>query len=113
MLKKVHIAEVELDKADFEGNAMDAWLRHVHVTPDETLGAGVFEGRSGHFVFEYGHDEVVYVLSGRYQLEDLDNGHIITAGSGDLVVIPKGTRLRATVIEPFRCLYVNAPAWTN
>ena len=113
MLKKVRIAEVELNKADFEGNAMDAWHGNVHVTPEETMGAGVFEGRSGHFIFEYGHDEVVYVLSGRYRLEDLSKGHTITAGPGDLVVIPKGIRLRATVIEPFRCLYVTAPAWAD
>jgi uncharacterized cupin superfamily protein len=113
MLKKFHVAEVEVDQADFEGNAMDAWLRNVHVTAEGTMGVGVFEGRSGHFTFEYGHDEVVYVISGKYRLEDLSNGQAILAEPGDLVIIPKGIKLRATIVEPLRCVYVTAPAWTG
>jgi uncharacterized cupin superfamily protein len=113
MLKKFRVAEVEVDKADFEGNAMDAWLRNVHVTAGKTMGAGVFEGRSGHFVFEYGHDEVVYIISGKYRLEDLRSGQAILAEQGDLVIIPKGIKLRATIIEPLRCVYVTSPAWTD
>ena len=111
MLSKHRIADISVEKADFEGNAMDAWVRALYTNDALTLGGGVFEGRSGCFEFEYPHDELVYVISGQYRLEDLATGQALVAGAGDLTVIPKGTRLRATIIEPMRCLYVTSPAW--
>ena len=113
MLKIFHADRIDLEPADFEGNAMDAWVRTLHVTPGDTVAAGVFEGRSGYFEFEYGHDEVVYITAGSYRLEDLESGQAITAEAGDLVIIPKGIRLRATIVEPLRCVYVTVPAWTE
>ncbi len=113
MLTKYCVADVDVEQADFEGNAMDAWLRGVYTNDAQTLGAGVFEGRSGHFEFEYPHDELVYVISGKYRLEDLVTGEVVEAEAGDLAVIPRGTKLRATIVEPMRCLYVTSPAWTG
>jgi len=58
------------------------------------------------------YDEIDYVISGSLTIEDGANR--ITAGPGELILIPRGSQIRFSVPEHARFLYVTYPAdWQN
>lgn len=59
----------------------------------------------------HGGDEILLVLSGRYELEV--EGQKYTLGPGDSVFTPRGLRHRVTNIgtETGECIFVISPPW--
>ncbi len=66
-----------------------------------------------HTTFEWrlNYDEIDYVIEG--SLTIIKNGKRVTAGPGELILIPKGSSIQFSVPEKARFLYVTYPAEWN
>ncbi|MGX7148585.1 cupin domain-containing protein [Enterococcus ureasiticus] len=80
------------------------------VTLDESprLGCGlmVMEDTTFDWLLEY--DEVDYIIEGR--LDVIIDGRTITAGPGEIILIPKGSQIKFSVSGKARFIYVTYPA---
>ncbi|WP_086313481.1 ethanolamine utilization protein EutQ [Enterococcus sp. 7F3_DIV0205] len=72
------------------------------------LGCGlmVMEDTTFDWLLEY--DEVDYIIEGR--LDVLIDGRTITAGPGEIILIPKGSQIKFSVSGTARFVYVTYPA---
>lgn len=76
------------------------------------LGVGIMEMSDTTFPWTLNYDEMDYVVEGR--LDILCNGQKVSAGSGELIHIPKGSEIRFSVTGHARFLYFVYPAnWQN
>lgn len=76
------------------------------------LGAGLMEMRATTFPWELHYDEIDYVIEGSLTVEF--GTHAVTAGPGQVILIPRGSSIRFSVPEFARFLYVTYPAdWQN
>ena len=76
------------------------------------LGAGIMEMRDTTFPWTLNYDEMDYVVEGR--LDILCSGQRVSAGPGELIHIPKGSRIQFSVTGHARFLYFVYPAdWQN
>lgn len=76
------------------------------------LGCGIMEMEHTTFPWTLQYDEVDYVISGTLTVNCC--GKSVTAGPGELILIPKGSHIRFSVPEKARFLYVTYPAdWQN
>jgi ethanolamine utilization protein EutQ len=88
---------------------MDVRLRDVVTAADGSpVAAGVMSLREGSFPWELTYDEVQLVLEGELHL-GTDEGTIV-GHPGDLLYVPKGTRLTFGTPSWTRFLYVTYPA---
>ena len=72
------------------------------------LGCGVMEMEQTTFPWTLRYDEVDYVISG--SLTIYYGQTAVTAGPGELILIPKGSSILFSVPEKARFLYVTYPA---
>lgn len=72
------------------------------------LGVGVMEMEDTTFPWTLNYDEVDYVIEGK--LDILTEGERVSAGEGELIFIPKGSRIQFSVTGKARFLYVTYPA---
>ena len=72
------------------------------------LGCGVMEIRQSEFPWTMQYDEIDYVISGTLSVH-LDS-HVITAAPGEVILIPKGSKIRFAAKDCARFLYVTYPA---
>ena len=72
------------------------------------LGVGVMEMEDTTFPWTLNYDEVDYVIEGK--LDILTEGERVSAGAGELIFIPKGSRIQFSVTGKARFLYVTYPA---
>ncbi len=72
------------------------------------LGAGVMEMTDTTFPWTLDYDEIDYVLEGR--LTVLTGERAVSAGPGELILIPKGSDIRFSVTGRARFLYFVYPA---
>lgn len=76
------------------------------------LGAGLMEMRETTFPWELHYDEIDYVIEGSLTVEF--GTRAVTAGPGQVILIPRGSSIRFSVPEFARFLYVTYPAdWQN
>ena len=76
------------------------------------LGCGIMEMEHTTFPWTLQYDEIDYVISGQLTIHCC--GKSITAGPGELLLIPKGSSIQFSVPEKARFLYVTYPAdWQN
>jgi ethanolamine utilization protein EutQ len=88
---------------------MDVRLRDVVTAADGSpVAAGVMSLREGSFPWELTYDEVQLVLEGELHL-GTDEGTVVGL-PGDLLYVPKGTRLTFGTPSWTRFLYVTYPA---
>jgi ethanolamine utilization protein EutQ (cupin superfamily) len=73
------------------------------------LGMTLFEAEPGSYSTENAYDELYFFLAGSARFES--GGDAIQAGTGDVVVVPRGTRVRVTIEEPIRTFCVGVPHW--
>ena len=82
------------------------------LTESPRLGAGLMEMRETTFPWHLDYDEIDYVIEGSLTVEF--GTHAVTAGPGQVILIPKGSSIRISAPEFARFLYVTYPAdWQN
>lgn len=76
------------------------------------LGCGIMEMKHTTFDWTLNYDEIDYVIEG--SLSIIINGKTVTAGPGELILIPKGSTIKFSVPDYARFIYVTYPAdWAN
>lgn len=78
------------------------------LTENPRLGAGLMEMRETAFPWHLDYDEIDYVIEGSLTVEF--GTRAVTAGPGQVILIPKGSSIRFSVPEFARFLYVTYPA---
>lgn len=103
----------EADRLD-TGDKNHQVYTHDVLTLEESprLGAGIMEMKRTTFPWELGYDEVDYVITG--QLTVYFGETAVTANAGEMIFIPKGSKIMFSAPEEARFLYVTYPAdWQN
>ncbi|HWI75307.1 MAG TPA: cupin domain-containing protein [Baekduia sp.] len=100
----VPLASYELPAGDTIAGQPEA--RNLTVLADDRVSVGIFENAPG-TVRTNGVEEVFYVLEGHASIE-LDTGHVIEVGPGDLGRVPRGHTALWTFLSTFRIVYVLA-----
>lgn len=72
------------------------------------LGAGLMEMKQTTFDWTLTYDEIDYVIEGRLSIHC--NGRTETAGPGEVLLIPKGSKIQFSAPDFARFLYVTYPA---
>lgn len=72
------------------------------------LGCGVMEMRETTFDWTLNYDEIDYVIEGH--LDVIVDGRKISADTGELILIPKGSKIKFSVPNYARFIYVTYPA---
>ena len=105
----VKIPSVKLEKFD-TGNPDDkVYLTDVFsIEESGRLSCGVMEMEESAFDWTLNYDEIDYVIEGT--LEIIIDGRKITGNRGDVILIPKGSRIKFSAPEFARFLYVIYPA---
>ncbi|ATO51793.1 cupin domain-containing protein [Brevibacillus laterosporus] len=72
------------------------------------LGCGIMEMKETTFDWTLNYDEIDYVIEG--YLEIIIDGRKVSAKAGEIILIPKGTKIQFSVPEFARFMYVTYPA---
>lgn len=109
---KVALPDVHIGPADRleTGKPQDKVYTHDLFSLSESprLGCGIMEMEQTTFDWTLNYDEVDYVIEGALTI--IKNGKSVTAGPGELILIPKGSVIQFSVPERARFLYVTYPA---
>ena len=96
------------------GNPADrVWTRDLFTLEQSPrLGAGLMVMEHTPFPWHLAYDEIDYVISGR--LTVISPAGPVTAGPGQVILIPKDSDIQFSAPESARFLYVTYPAdWQN
>ena len=107
---KIHVTET--DRLD-TGNKKDKVYTHDLFSLSESprLGCGIMEMERTTFDWTLDYDEIDYVMDG--ELTIVKDRMQVTAGPGEIILIPKGSRIQFSVPERARFIYVTYPADWN
>ncbi len=108
---KIHVTET--DRLD-TGNRNDRVYTHDLFTLSESprLGCGIMEMEKTTFDWTLDYDEIDYVIEG--SLTIIKDKMQVTAGPGEIILIPKGSKIQFSVPQSARFMYVTYPAdWAN
>ena len=110
-LPAVQVAERDrLDTGDPAHRVFTHDLFSLEESP--RLGCGIMEMERTTFPWTLGYDEIDYVISGKLTIQYGEQS--VTAGPGELILIPKGSHIFFSVPDKARFLYVTYPAdWQN
>lgn len=103
----------ETDKLQ-TGNAMDRVYTRDLLTLEESprLGCGVMVMEQTTFPWTLQYDEIDFVMEGTLSI--ICGSQTVTAGPGEGIYIPKGSKISFSAPEKARFLYVTYPAdWKN
>lgn len=76
------------------------------------LGCGVMVMKETTFDWTLNYDEIDYVIEGH--LDIIINGNTVSADPGELILIPKGSKIKFSVPNYARFIYVTYPAdWAS
>lgn len=92
------------------GKASDRVFTHDLFSLEESprLGCGIMEMEETTFDWTLNYDEIDYVIEGTLTI--IKNGTSVSAGPGELILIPKGSSIQFSVPGKARFLYVTYPA---
>lgn len=113
---KVKVPDIKVEPSDRldTGKAADQVYTHDLFTLSESprLGCGIMEMEKTTFDWTLNYDEIDYVIEG--SLTIIANGNSVTAGPGEIILIPKGSKIQFSVLQSARFLYVTYPAdWAD
>ncbi|MGO1042606.1 cupin domain-containing protein [Clostridioides difficile] len=103
----------ESDRLD-TGNPNDIVYTKDLFTLEESprLGCGMMEMKKTTFDWTLNYDEIDYVIEGN--LDIIIEGRKISASSGELIFIPRGSKIQFSVPNYARFIYVTYPAdWAS
>lgn len=106
------VRTAQRDRLD-TGNPKDQVYTHdmFSLAESSRLGCGVMEMENTTFDWTLNYDEIDYVIDGTLTI--LKNGKSVTAGPGEIILIPKGSAIQFSVMGKARFLYVTNPADWN
>lgn len=107
------IRVTEADRMD-TGKSGDVVYTHdlFSLAQSPRLGTGIMEMRSTTFDWTLSYDEIDYVIEGTLSIHC--GSRTVTAGPGEVILIPKGSTIQFSVPDYARFLYVTYPAdWQN
>jgi len=106
-LKRMNLDSVELQPVDFFD--IDARSNELVVREGRRLVVELYEASTGTFEWNIPGEEVLYVLEGEEQMEDLDAGETFTLKKGDFIHLLANRRVRVTYRpdNPFRALIIS------
>ena len=111
-VKLVKVPSVETNENDRldTGDPNHRVFTHDLFTLQESprLGCGIMEMEKTTFPWTLQYDEIDYVISGSLSICYEDT--TVTAGPGELILIPKGSSIKFSVPDYARFLYVTYPA---
>lgn len=111
-VKLVRLPEVRIEESDRLDTGDRSHRVYTHdvlsLTESPRLGCGIMEMEQTAFPWTLQYDEIDYVISG--SLTVLWEDHRITAGPGEMILIPKGSSISFSVEDHARFLYVTYPA---
>ena len=92
------------------GNPADrVWTRDLFTLEESPrLGCGLMVMERTTFPWTLHYDEIDYVIEGRLSI--LIDGKCVSAGPGEIILIPKGSSIQFSVEEKARFLYFVYPA---
>lgn len=108
---KVQVSEQ--DRLD-TGNPKDKVFTHDLFSLSESgrLGCGIMEMEQTTFDWTLNYDEIDYVIEGFLTI--LYKEKQVTAGPGELILIPKGSKIKFSVPKKAKFLYITYPAdWAS
>ncbi len=107
------VKEMTLDKFD-TGNPEDqVYLKDIFsVEESPRLGAGMMEMTESTFDWTLTYDEIDYIIEGTLEI-DID-GRRVVGHAGDVILIPKNTKIKFSAPNHAKFLYVVYPAnWSE
>lgn len=109
-VKVVRGSSVQLERFAAAGEGKNVRLKDVITAADRSpMGAGFMAWKAADsFAWELTYDEVDYVLEG--ELHVTIDGRVVEAKAGDVVFIPKGSRITFGTPSSVRVFYVTHPA---
>lgn len=112
----IKLATVKVDESNRldTGNPKDVVYTKDLFTLEESprLGCGMMEMKETTFDWILNYDEIDYVIEGT--LDIIIDGRKVSASEGEIVFIPKGTKIQFSVKDFARFLYVTYPAdWAS
>lgn len=112
-IKLPEITVSEEDRLD-TGNPNDIVYTKDLFSLEESprLGCGLMVMKETTFDWTLDYDEIDYVISGK--LDITIDGRKVSASAGELILIPKNSKIQFSVAEEARFVYVTFPAdWQN
>ncbi|WP_291292285.1 ethanolamine utilization protein EutQ [Enterococcus sp.] len=112
-IKLPEITVSEEDRLD-TGNPNDMVYTKDLFSLEESprLGCGLMVMKETTFDWTLDYDEIDYVISGK--LDIIIDGRKVSANAGELILIPKNSKIQFSVPEEARFVYVTFPAdWQN
>lgn len=99
----------EEDRLDTGNPAHKVYCKDL-VTLDESprLGCGLMVMEDTTFDWLLDYDEIDYIIEG--QLDVIVDGRVISAGPGEIILIPKSSKIQFSVKGKARFVYVTYPA---
>ena len=106
-LPKINVSEEDrLDTGNPNDRVYTKDLFSLQESP--RLGCGLMVMKDTTFDWKLEYDEIDYVISGR--LDILIDGRKVSAGPGEIILIPKGSQIQFSVTGDARFVYVTYPA---
>ena len=109
---KVSVPNIQVSQTDRldTGSVKDQVYTHDLFTLSESkrLGCGIMEMEQTTFDWTLDYDEIDYVIDGTLTI--IHNSKSVTAGPGEIIFIPKGSKIQFSVPKSARFLYVTYPA---
>lgn len=112
-IKLPEITVSEEDRLD-TGNPNDIVYTKDLFSLEESprLGCGLMVMKETTFDWTLDYDEIDYVISGK--LDIIIDGRKVSASAGELILIPKNSKIQFSVAKEARFVYVTFPAdWQN
>lgn len=115
-ITSVKLQTVKVDESNRldTGNPNDVvYTKDVfNLKESERLGCGIMEMKATTFDWTLNYDEIDYVIEGH--LDIIIDGRKISADAGEIILIPKGSKIQFSVPEFARFMYVTYPAdWAS
>lgn len=115
-IMSVKLPTVKVDESNRmdTGNPKDVVYTKDLFTLEESprLGAGIMEMKETTFDWTLNYDEIDYVIEGH--LDIIIDGRKVSADAGELILIPKGSKIQFSVPDYARFIYVTYPAdWAS
>ena len=111
-VKAVRLPEIRVTESERLDTGNEAHRVYTHdlfaLEESPRLGCGIMEMEKTTFPWTLQYDEVDYVIEGHLTVWYGEKA--VTAGPGELILIPKGSAIRFSAEEKTRFLYVTYPA---
>lgn len=109
---KAEISKIQTSEADRMDTGKSGDVVYTHdlfsLAESPRLGVGIMEMRATTFDWHLQYDEVQYVIEGK--LDVVVDGREISATKGELILVPKNSKIKFKVDDFARFIYITYPA---